>query len=144
MQADILKYVPDFSKLTDFSQHERIGNSVVSATMELFNINNRVLNTILDNQINLARVCVEGGEKQFGVANDISDLNVYQSKQTELFNEYVSIVTEASEKNISLAQITGDEYQEWFRKNIKSTEVPVTKSETKSRTATKPKAKKRS
>ena len=117
MQTQVFKNVPDFTKLIDPAMFDK----AISATRELVEINGRLMERYLENQINLANLCVEGGEKQLQVNSAITDPQDFTEKQSRLYEEYQAKFTEVTGKNIKLAQEVGEEYVAWLKRNMPNT-----------------------
>ena len=118
MQAEILKYVPDVAKLADLSMVE----NALNATRELVELNGKVMGRCLENQIGLANLCVEGGEKQVKIATNVTDPQDFTVKQKELYEEYAEKLSAVAEDGIKFVQETGEEYAAWFKRNIPAVE----------------------
>lgn len=118
MQTQVFKNVPDLTKLINPSLFD---NAIVAAR-ELVNINGRLLERYLENQISLANLCVEGGEKQLKVNNFVTNPQDFTEKQSELYEEYREKFSEVADNNIKLAQEAGEEYAAWFKRNMPAAE----------------------
>ena len=119
MQTQVFKNVPDFTRLIDQS----VFDNAISATRELLEINARLMERYLENQINMANLCVESGEKQLKVNSAITDPQDFTEKQSELYEEYRSKFSEVTGNNIKLAQAAGEEYVAWFKRNMPNKET---------------------
>ena len=123
MQTQVFKNVPDFTRLIDQS----VFDNAISATRELLEINARLMERCLENQINMANLCVESGEKQLKVNSAITDPQDFTEKQSELYEEYRSKFSEVTGNNIKLAQDAGEEYVGWFKRNMPNKETAKAK-----------------
>lgn len=119
MQTQFFKNFPDMTRLVD----PAIFDNAISATRELVKINGRLLEKYLENQISLANLCVEGGEKQLKVSSTVTNPQDFTEKQSELFEEYREKFSEVTGNNIKLAQDAGEEYAGWFKRNIPTAEA---------------------
>jgi len=119
MQTQVFNNIPDVTKLID----PAIFNNAITAARELVNINGRLMERYLQNQINLANLCVEGGEKQLKVNSLVTNPQDFTEKQSGLYEEYRDKLSEVTAENIKLAQEAGEEYVAWLKRNMPSTEV---------------------
>ena len=119
MQTQFFKNVPDITNLID----PAIFNNAISATRELVKINGRLMERYLENQISLANLCVEGGEKQLKVNSTITNPQDFTEKQSALFEEYREKFSEVTGNNIKLAQAAGEEYVDWFKRIMPTAEA---------------------
>lgn len=118
MQSEMFKNVPDLARLVD----PAIFENAISATKELVQINGRLMERCLENQIGFTNLCVEGSEKQIEAVGQMSNPQDYTATQTELFEEYATRLTEVTENTIKLAQDAGEEYVDWFKRNLPAME----------------------
>ena len=81
-------------------------------------INNRLLERYIENQIGLANLCVEGGEKQLQVNSVITNPQDFTQKQSALYEEYRERFAEVTGNQMKLAQDAGEEYAAWFKRNL--------------------------
>ena len=119
MQTQVFKNVPDFTRLID----PAIFDNAISATRELVEINARLMERYLENQVNLANLCVESGEKQLKVNSAVTDPQDFTEKQSELYEEYRVKFSEMTGNNIKLAQDAGEEYVAWLKRNMPNKEA---------------------
>jgi hypothetical protein len=119
MQTQLFKNVPDFNKLMDPALFE----DAITAARELVEINGRLMEKFLENQINLANMCVEGGEKQLQAAGSVTNPQDFTEKQTALYEEYREKLSAVTDDNIKLVQDAGEEYVAWFKRNLPKTEA---------------------
>ena len=123
MYTDLYKNVPDMSKMVDYLN---VGN-VLSSTREFVEINARYMGELLDTQVDLANFCVDSGEKALSAINEVKDFQGLVNKQKELAEEFASKVTGIAERNIKLAQDTGNEIQTLLNRNLKAVNLEVAK-----------------
>ena len=114
MQPRLLNEFPDLSELVNPAL---LGNAF-AATRELVQINNRLLERYIENQIGLANLCVEGGEKQLQVNSVITNPQDFTQKQSALYEEYRERFAEVTGNQMKLAQDAGEEYAAWFKRNL--------------------------
>ena len=78
MSDDIMKNFQDFNKAT------------IDATKELVELNGRLMGKVLESQVQLANLYIEGGEKQLEATKDISDPQDFVKKQSVIIEEYTN------------------------------------------------------
>ena len=132
MQTQMFKNIPDITKLVD----PAIFDNAITAARELVEINGRLMERYLENQIGLANLCVEGSEKQLHAVGNMTDPQDFTEKQTTLLEEYREKLAAVTGDNIKLVQETGEEYVAWFKRNMPKTEMvkPKTAKATKAAT----------
>lgn len=108
MADDIMKNFQEFNKAT------------IDATKELVEINGRLMGKVLESQVELANLYIEGGEKQLEATKDITDPQDFVKKQSVIVEEYSSKLTRLTEENINLAQQAGEELKNWLNRNMKA------------------------
>lgn len=108
MSDEIMKNFQDFNKAT------------IDATKELVELNGRLMGRVLERQVELANLYIEGGEKQLEATKGSSDPQEFVKKQTAIIEEYSTKLTELTESNIQLAKEAGDELKNWLNKNLKA------------------------
>ena len=123
MQTQLFKNVPDISKLID----PEIFDNAIAAARELVEINGRLMERVLENQIGLANLCVEGSEKQLHSVGKMTNPQDFADTQNELFEEYREKFTAVTGDSIKLAQDTSEEYVAWFKRNLPKTESVMPK-----------------
>lgn len=121
--ADVYKNIPDINKLADYLNVENF----LSATRDFVEINARYMGEILDNQVDLAKFCVNSGEKALEGVNDIKDYHDLAMKQKEMVEEFATKLTDITEKNIKLVQDTGKEIQTLVTRNLQAVQKQVAK-----------------
>ncbi len=115
MQNEYLKSFDDYSK------------SAISAGKELIDINSRIMNKVLETQVNLANLVVEGGEKQLDVNSTAadSDPQEFLTKQTALLEEMAAKLGEIAENNAKFAQDAQEELKGWVEAGIATADNAV-------------------
>ena len=106
MQTEILESVSAY------------GKDALSAAKELVEINSRLMSKVLESQIGLANLYVEGSEKQLDVAKASSDAKVFIASQTALVEEFSGKLTEVAQANAAVAQQVSEELKVWFDKGV--------------------------
>lgn len=110
MQQDILSALSAYTK-----------NSVDSAK-SLVEINGNFLNKVLESQVGLANLYVEGSEKQLEVATGTSDPQEFIAKQTALVEEYSAKLADFAQANAKLAEEASDKLKTWVESGVKLAE----------------------
>ena len=109
-----------------FNAFSGYGKNSVEATKELVDINGKLMAKILDSQIALANLYVEGSEKQLDVvASGKTDPKELIAAQTALVEEYSAKLSEFAETSAKLAEEAGVELKNWFEKGVKAGEEAV-------------------
>jgi len=108
-----------------FKAFSGYGKNSVEATKELVDLNGKLMAKILDSQVALANLYVEGSEKQLDVASNATDPKELIAAQTELVEEYSAKLSEFAESSAKLAEEAGEELKTWFEKGIKASEEAV-------------------
>ena len=101
------------------------GKNSVEATKELVDINGKLMAKILDSQVALANLYVEGSEKQLEVASASTDPKELIAAQTALVEEYSAKLSEFAQSSAKLAEEAGEELKTWFEKGVKASEEAV-------------------
>lgn len=98
---------------------EKFNQSTIQATRELVELNGKLMGKVLESQVELANLYIEGGEKQLEATRGVSDPQDFVSRQTQIMQEYADKLTKVTEKNIKLAQSAGEDLKAWLEKNAK-------------------------
>lgn len=101
-----------------FNSVSGYGKDAISAAKELVEINSRLMSKVLESQISLANLYVEGSEKQLEVAKGSTDPKEFISGQTALVEEFTGKLTEAAQANAAVAQEVSEELKTWFEKGV--------------------------
>lgn len=94
------------------------GKDAIASAKELVDINGKLMSKVLESQISLANLYVEGSEKQLDVAKSASDAKDFISAQTALVEEFTAKLTEAAQANAAVAQEVSEELKAWFEKSV--------------------------
>ena len=98
---------------------EKFNQSTIQATKELVELNGKLMGKVLESQVELANLYIEGGEKQLEATKGVSDPQDFVSRQSQIMQEYADKLSKVTEKNIKLAQQAGEEMKAWLEKNSK-------------------------
>jgi hypothetical protein len=101
-----------------FNSVSGCGKDAISAAKELVEINSRLMSKVLESQISLANLYVEGSEKQLEVAKGSTDPKEFIAGQTALVEEFTGKLTEAAQANAAVAQGVSEELKTWFEKGV--------------------------
>jgi hypothetical protein len=107
MQAEFISSFSEYSK-----------TAMISAK-ELLAINSKMMGKMLDNQISLAALYVEGSEKQLGLMESLDNPTDFLSKETFLIEEYSTKLADVAQKRMQIAKETSDELKTWVEKGLK-------------------------
>lgn len=123
MQTEILSSLSAYSK-----------NSVDSVK-SLVELNGEFLNKVLESQVNLANLYVEGSEKQLEVATGTTDPKEFISKQTALVEEYSAKLADFAQANTKLAEEASEKLKSWIEEGVKVAEENVKEAASKASAA---------
>lgn len=98
---------------------EKLNQSTIQATRELVELNGKLMGKVLESQVELANLYIEGGEKQLAATKGASDPQEFITRQSTVMQEYANKLAQVTEKNIKLAQEAGEELKTWLEKNVK-------------------------
>ena len=98
---------------------EKLNQSTIQATKELVVLNGKLMGKVLESQVELANLYIEGGEKQLAATKGATDPQEFVSRQSAIMQEYANKLAQVTEKNIKLAQDAGVELKAWLEKNAK-------------------------
>ena len=98
---------------------EKLNQSTIQATKELVELNGKLMGKVLESQVELANLYIEGGEKQLAATKGATDPQEFVSRQSAIMQEYANKLAQVTEKNIKLAQDAGVELKAWLEKNAK-------------------------
>ena len=101
-----------------FKNLDTFGMSAFEAAREFLAINGRVIEKVVEGQLGVAHLLVEGGEKQASLAKEANDPQVYFKKQSALYEEYTAKFAEAAQESAKLAQDAGEEVKVWFEHGL--------------------------
>jgi len=102
------------------SSFEQFGKQAMSAAKEVVDHNNTFLNQVLEAQVNMANLYVEGSEKQLELLDAIKEPQEYISAQSDLVQEYAEKIASAAQRNVEISQQAGEQVREWVEKTSSS------------------------
>ena len=106
MQQDFVNTMNDFSK------------NAVEAAKSLGEINAKLAEEVIERQLAVANLFVEGSVNQAKLAQETKDVKEYWSKQAALTDEYAGKAMDLAKQNVELAQKVGEQYKAWFEKGF--------------------------
>ena len=98
---------------------EKLNQSTIQATKELIELNGKLMGKVLESQVELANIYIEGGEKQLAATKGATDPQEFVTRQSTIMQEYANKLAQVTERNIKLAQDAGVELKAWLEKNVK-------------------------
>lgn len=101
---------------------ENFGKQAMKSAKEVVEYNNAFLNQVLESQVNLANLYVEGSEKQMSLLETIKDPQEYVSKQTEIVQEYAEKIAAAAQRNVEISQQASEQVREWVEQTSASSQ----------------------
>lgn len=101
------------------------GKNSVDSVKSLVELNGEFLNKVLESQMTLANLYVEGSEKQLEVATETTDPKEFISKQTALVEEYSAKLSEFAQANTKLAEEASEKLKVWVEEGVKVAEENV-------------------
>lgn len=101
--------------ISNFNQY---GKTVVDSAKELTAINNRLVNKLLASQLSLAKIFVEGTEKQLAVIGAVESPADLASKEAALIEEVAGKITDATQTSVKIVQEANTEFKSWFENGI--------------------------
>lgn len=110
MQEDILK------------AFETFGKQAMASAKEVVDYNNAFLNQVLDAQVNIANLYVEGAEKQLALLEAIKEPGEYVEAQTRLVQEYAEKIAVAAQRNVEISQQASEQVKEWIDQTATATQ----------------------
>lgn len=106
-----------------FKSFNEFGNSALEAVKALGEINSKLLQNSITQQMKAADLFVEGSVRQVKLAQEMKEVKDYAADQTALIEEYAGKYVELAKSNVTLAQETGAEYKAWIEKGMKKAET---------------------
>lgn len=97
----------------------------VDSVKSLVELNGEFLGKVLESQVSLANIYVEGSEKQLDVATGTKDPQEFVSKQTALVEEYTAKLSEFAQENSKLAEEASAKLKSWLEEGVKFAEESV-------------------
>ena len=103
-----------------FKNLDVFGKTAFNATRELIELNGRIFEKVLERQLGVASLLVEGSEKQAELAREANDPQVFLQKQSELLEEYAGKFAEVAQEGAKLAQDSGESLKVWLEKGLET------------------------
>ena len=99
---------------------EQFGKQAMAAAKEVVDYNNTFLNQVLEAQVDMANLYVEGSEKQLELLDAIKEPQEYITAQSELVQEYAEKIAAAAQRNVEISQQAGEQVREWIEQTASS------------------------
>lgn len=99
---------------------EQFGKQAMAAAKEVVDYNNTFLNQVLEAQVSMANLYVEGSEKQLELLDSIKEPQEYIAAQSELVQEYAEKIAAAAQRNVEISQQAGEQAREWVEQTASS------------------------
>lgn len=113
MQQEILKSINELS------------NNALEAARALGEINSKLVENTIKQQLKAADLFVDGSMRQAKLAQEVKEVKDFVAGQTALIEEYAGRYAELAKDNVALAQEAGVEYKAWIEKGIKKADTVV-------------------
>lgn len=107
------------------------GKNSIEAAKALVDINGKLMSKVLEGQVALANLYIEGSEKQLDAASASTDPKEFLATQTALVQEYSAKLSEFAESSAKLAEETSQELKSWFEQGLETSKEEVKKATTK-------------
>lgn len=101
-----------------FNIVNRFNQNAFDATKQLAEINARACEKLMQNQIKVADMYMEGGAKQAALVRDFKDVAGYMASQGEVAKEYAGMVLTVTKDNLDTMAEARNELKEWFEKGV--------------------------
>ena len=101
------------------SSMQDIGKQAVESAKGLGELNSKMIEKAIEQQMSITNMCVESGMKQVQLLQDTKDVKDYWSKQASLVEEYAGKLMEAAKQQVEFAQKAGEEYKAWLEQGVK-------------------------
>jgi methyl coenzyme M reductase subunit C-like uncharacterized protein (methanogenesis marker protein 7) len=101
-----------------FNFVNRFNQNVFDATKQLAEINAHVCEKLVQNQIKVAGLYMEGGARQTELVRDFKDVAGYMASQGELAKEYADLALTVTKDNLDVMAKARNELKEWFEKGV--------------------------
>lgn len=106
MQQEFVNTMSNFSK------------TAADSAKTLGEINSKIVEEVIERQLAVANLFVEGSVNQAKLAQETKDVKEYWSKQAQLTDEYAGKAMDLAKQNVELAQKVGEQYKAWFEKGF--------------------------
>ena len=107
MQSDLMNSMKDISK------------QAVESARDLGELNSKMIEKAIEQQMSITNMCVESGMKQVQLLQETRDVKEFWSKQASLVEEYAGKLMEAAKQQVEFAQKAGEEYKSWIEQGVK-------------------------
>lgn len=94
------------------------GKSAAEAAKSLGEINSKIAEQVIENQLAVANLFVESSVNQAKLAQETKDVKEFWTKQASLTDEYAGKAMDLAKQNVELAQQAGEQYKAWFEQGV--------------------------
>lgn len=94
------------------------GKSAAEAAKSLGEINSKIAEQVIENQLAVANLFVESSVNQAKLAQETKDVKEFWTKQASLTDEYAGKAMDLAKQNVELAQQAGEQYKTWFEQGV--------------------------
>lgn len=94
------------------------GKNAMEAAKSLGEINSKIAEQVIERQLAVANLFVEGSTHQAKLVQETKDVKEYWSKQASLTDEYAGKAMDLAKQNVELAQQAGEQYKAWFEQGF--------------------------
>ena len=101
-----------------FNFVNRFNQNAFDATKQLAEINARACEKLVQNQIKVAGLYMEGGGKEAELVRDFKDVAGYMASQGELAKEYADVALTVTKDNLDVMAKARNDLKEWFEKGV--------------------------
>jgi len=101
-----------------FNFVNRCNRNAFDATKQLAEINAHTYEKLVQSQIKVAGLYLEGGARQVELVRDFKDPAGYMAAQGELAKQYAETVLSVTKENLGVMAEARNELKEWFEKGV--------------------------
>ena len=98
---------------------KKISEETLAASRELEEINNKIINKLTDNQINLAHSILEANARFVGGLITSQEYPYFVSNHAALLNNYNETISLATKITGSLLKNASCDYEDWFEESVR-------------------------
>ena len=106
MQQEVMNIINSFNQ------------TALDTTKQLFAINVRTCEKLLEKQTAFTGMCLDNGEKQMGLVREFKDIPGYWTSQGEFVKEYAEKSLAAAKESVEILTDTRDELTSLFEKGV--------------------------
>ena len=118
-----------FENLTAFNQ------GIFNSTKQLYEINVRTGEKLIENQMKFTTTHIENSMKQMELARDFKDAKAYMTSQSEMAKQYTDMAMNINKDAMAITEDARDELKTWFESGLQEASNTVKESVSDSKTA---------